>query len=348
MTQQQEQGRSINQRGLPTDSLLQSYLACDQAAAAEKLLQELIGTARPIIEGIVRRRLVFYSASEIQDREDVCGEVIVELLRRLHALREDENETAVPIESFSGYVAASAQHACDEYLRHKHPQRRRLKTRLRYLLSTEARFAVWEDAASPGKDWLCGLKAWQLQGIERANPRESWPEVSAALASDRSRQGVVAMLTAIFDAAKAPILLDELVSVMARLWGVSDRVVQIDPERWNASLGPDPESYLLERRDLERLWNEIGQLPISQRSALLLNLRSGEGDSPIVFFPVMGIASIRQIAEVLQIPATEFAALWNQLPVDDQMIAARLGVTRQQVINLRKSARERLRRRIAS
>jgi len=327
---------------------LQNYLACDQAAAAEKLLQELIGTARPIIEGIVRRRLVFYSASEIQDREDVCGEVIVELLRRLHALREDENETAVPIESFSGYVAASAQHACDEYLRHKHPQRRRLKTRLRYLLSTEARFAVWEDAASPGKDWLCGLKAWQLQGIERANPRESWPEVIATLASDRSRQGVVAMLTAIFDAAKAPILLDELVSVMARLWGVSDRVVQIDPERWNASLGPDPESYLLERRDLERLWNEIGQLPISQRSALLLNLRSGEGDSPIVFFPVMGIASIRQIAEVLQIPATEFAALWNQLPVDDQMIAARLGVTRQQVINLRKSARERLRRRIAS
>ncbi len=348
MTQQQEQGRSINQRGLPTDSLLQNYLACDQAAASEKLLQELIGATRPIIESIVRRRLVFYSASEIQDREDVCGEVIVELLRRLHALREDENENAVPIESFSGYVAASAQHACDEYLRHKHPQRRRLKTRLRYLLSTEARFAVWEDPAAAGNDWLCGLKAWQLQGVERANPRESWPEVSAALASDRSRQGVVAMLGAIFDAAKAPILLDELVSVMARLWGVSDRVVQIDPERWNGSLGPDPESYLLERRDLERLWNEIGQLPIPQRSALLLNLRSGEGDSPIVLLPVMGIASIRQIAEVLQIPATEFAGLWNQLPVDDQMIAARLGVTRQQVINLRKSARERLRRRIAS
>ncbi len=324
---------------------MHNYLACDQAAASEKLLQELIGATRPIIENIVRRRLVFYSASEIQDREDVCGEVIVELLRRLHALRVDEN--AVPIESFSGYVAASAQHACDEYLRHKHPQRRRLKTRLRYLLSTEARFAVWEHPAA-GNDWLCGLKAWQLQGIERANPSESWPEVSAALASDRSRQGVVAMLAAIFDAAKAPILLDELVSVTAKLWGVSDRVVQIDPERWNASLGPDPESYLLERRDLERLWNEIGQLPISQRSALLLNLRSGEGDSPIVLLPVMGIASIRQIAEVLQIPATEFAALWNQLPVDDQMIAARLGVTRQQVINLRKSARERLRRRIAS
>ena len=62
---------------------MQSYLACDQAAVAEKLLHELIGAARLIIESIVRRRLVFYSASKIQDREDLCGEVIVELPRPL-------------------------------------------------------------------------------------------------------------------------------------------------------------------------------------------------------------------------------------------------------------------------
>ena len=80
---QQEQGRSTSQRSLPSDSLLQSYLACDQAAVAEKLLHELIGAARLIIESIVRRRLVFYSASKIQDREDLCGEVIVELPRPL-------------------------------------------------------------------------------------------------------------------------------------------------------------------------------------------------------------------------------------------------------------------------
>ena len=80
---QQEQGRSTSQRSLPPDSLLQSYLACDQAAVAEKLLHELIGAARLIIESIVRRRLVFYSASKIQDREDLCGEVIVELPRPL-------------------------------------------------------------------------------------------------------------------------------------------------------------------------------------------------------------------------------------------------------------------------
>ena len=37
----------------------------------------------------------------------------------------------------------------------------------------------------------------------------------------------------------------------------------------------------------------------------------------------------------------------EQMPLDDLTIAARLGVTRQQVINLRKSARARLTRRMA-
>jgi hypothetical protein len=40
-----------------------------------------------------------------------------------------------------------------------------------------------------------------------------------------------------------------------------------------------------------------------------------------------------------------FIALWNKLPMDDNGIAAFLRVTRQQVINFRKSAKERLARR---
>jgi hypothetical protein len=38
--------------------------------------------------------------------------------------------------------------------------------------------------------------------------------------------------------------------------------------------------------------------------------------------------------------------LWKELPLDDLTIAGRLGATRQQVINLRKSARARLVRRL--
>jgi hypothetical protein len=57
------------------------------------------------------------------------------------------------------------------------------------------------------------------------------------------------------------------------------------------------------------------------------------------------VASFEDLASALDITTDDLASLWNGLPLDDLTIAARLGVTRQQVINLRKSARERLERR---
>jgi hypothetical protein len=64
-------------------------------------------------------------------------------------------------------------------------------------------------------------------------------------------------------------------------------------------------------------------------------------------FTVTGVANMRKIADVLEFQADTFAAMWNRLPLDDNAIAQYLGVTRQQVINLRKSSRDRLARRMA-
>jgi RNA polymerase sigma factor (sigma-70 family) len=324
---------------------LGSYTKCDETAASEQLLQDLVATARPTIERVVRRRLAFSTSAEAQDRDDVCGDVVLEVLRRLRALRDGETAT---IESFSGYVAAAADHACDEYLRRKYPQRRRLKNKLRYLLSSEPRFALWERTGSESSEWLCGLRIWQFRGEQRIilTP-EALQAVDGVSGSGRSRQDAVAMLAGTFNFLQGPILLEELVGIVAKLWGISDHSMPIDPERAVGAVAPTQESSLVQRRDLERLWNEVRELPVPQRVALLLNLRGNEGDSPILFLPVIGVAGIRQIAEVLGIPAEEFSDLWGQLPLDDQAIAGRLGVTRQQVINLRKSARERLRRRMA-
>ena len=57
---------------------------------------------------------------------------------------------------------------------------------------------------------------------------------------------------------------------------------------------------------------------------------------------------MQQIAELLERSPQEFHGLWNRLPLDDLSIAQLLGLTRQQVINLRKSARERLSRHLAA
>jgi hypothetical protein len=42
----------------------------------------------------------------------------------------------------------------------------------------------------------------------------------------------------------------------------------------------------------------------------------------------------------------KLAEIWNDLPLDDLRIASMLGVSRQQVINFRKSARVKLSRRM--
>ena len=53
------------------------------------------------------------------------------------------------------------------------------------------------------------------------------------------------------------------------------------------------------------------------------------------------------MAVVLAISEEELARIWNRMPLDDLAIAARLELTRQQVINLRQSARVRLARRMS-
>jgi len=109
---------------------------------------------------------------------------------------------------------------------------------------------------------------------------------------------------------------------------------------------PSPEAETSSREHLSRLWEEIVLLPARQRTALLLNLRDERGASAIEIFPFCGVASVGALADALGIDMKVLAELWPSLPLDDLAIAERLGATRQQVINLRRCARERLARRM--
>lgn len=111
-----------------------------------------------------------------------------------------------------------------------------------------------------------------------------------------------------------------------------------------ASLDTAPGPYRITQARLyaQRLWEEIRLLPVNQRLVLLLNLK---GDA-IYLFPLCGVASIRQIAPVLEMPPEKLASLWNDLPLDDSALAAQLRLSRQQVINLRMAARKRLANRL--
>ncbi|MDQ1524992.1 MAG: hypothetical protein QOE47_2916 [Pyrinomonadaceae bacterium] len=343
------------------DVLLSSYLRAGEETVSHQIFTELVSEhAAPLVRKIVRHKLhvPFHDSPNSQlneDAEDVCGEAVLRLVARLRELKDGAPDER-PINDFRGYVATVAYHHCHEYLRRKYPRRHGLKNKLRYLLSRDATFAIWEGG---DRHLLCGFAAWraaQPSSARDASDRLRVGDAGDLLGfGDASQVALPDLLKAVFERTGGPVELDALVEFVAALTGVRDEPApakregaEAESEVADARAPPsgDVAAATERRMYLARLWEEIKELPPRQRTALLLNLSDAQGRSYTELLALLGVASARQIADALEIPADEFAGIWNDLPLDDRVIAARLNLTRQQVINLRKSARERLARRM--
>ena len=321
-----------------SDPLLLEYLENRDPARSGKLLEALVfEQAEPVARSVVWRRLG--TSAPLQDRDDVVGDVLAELIARLTTLQRGESDC---IGNLRGYTAVTAHHGCDQYLRLRFPRRHRLKSRLRYLMESSREYEMW---AGESGESACGLKTWRAREI-RTRLEPGWHHsVSLGAAPDER-----AIVVAVFQHIGSPIHFDDLVEGVAALSGLGDET----PAPWEDAEEhlAAPPSDTLERMDfrqrLERLWTEIRDLPAAQKTALLLNLRDNSGLAALPAFPALGVATMRQIAAALDIPAEELAGLWGRMPLSDLEIASRLGLQRQQVINLRKAARQRLARRTSS
>ena len=336
------------------DALLLPLLGARDETRLQNLLSELVHIhAGPIIKSIVKYKLrLVYDApysGQAQEAEDICGNAILSLLARLQEFQNDPQKKA--ISSFRNYAATVAQNAFHEYLRSKYPQRHSLKNRLRYVFSHHRELALWDGEH---EELLCGLAGWQEEGKSPAPVGEinQLRDNAQALHAQR-RETVAETAVAVIRFFRRPVELDNLVCIVAEAAGIKDTPVGFGGEResndWQARI-PDSRPPVDEAVELrlyiKHLWEEICRLPLRQRAALLLNLKDGQGNSRLEMFWLMNVATIRQIAEALEMTDLEFAGLLGELPLEDAKIAERLNLTRQQIINLRKSARERLARRL--
>jgi DNA-directed RNA polymerase specialized sigma24 family protein len=313
------------------DHLLQEFLNSPETSA-QALETLLFVHAEPLIRRIVSRRLS--GSVSAQDREDTCGDAVLELLGRLESWKQGGSR---PIEDFLAYTAVIARHSCDHHLRSLQPQKYRLRNRIFYLLDTSPNYDEWDN--SLGRS-VCGYARQVGQSAKNLSP--GWYH-SVSVPAGASETEIVAQIFA----EASPLLVEDLLEATARLAGLGDEtsVEWGEVEAVMPSHEPGHEERLDLRRALSGLWAEIQELPLAQRIALLLNLRDEQGCSPLASFPALGIVSMRQIAETLALPAEELAAIWSRLPISDLEIAKRLKLERQQIINLRKAARQRLARR---
>jgi len=219
-------------------------------------------------------------------------------------------------------------------MRERLPRRTAAKNRLCYVLLHDERFAQW----SIGGETVCGLAAWR--DVHTVSHVVAIDDVNHLAGSRDVRR----LLGAIFFASQQPVELEAVVNAAAELWQMIDYPA-VELEHATSVTATAQTTRFEDRQFLASLWEEIRQLNGPQRTALLLNLRDGSG-SATELFPLLGIASIGDIADAVGLPRDLFTALWSELPIEDVRIAALLGVTRQQVINLRKAARERLHRRM--
>ncbi|MDE3195633.1 MAG: hypothetical protein KGN84_04775 [Acidobacteriota bacterium] len=314
--------------------MLTALCETGQDTEATVIMERLFSAhVQPWCREVVRRTLSSYS-SRATDREDEAAEIESEVLLQLATrLFDFRSSGTAPVEDLRSYITAAVQNTCHMRLRARHPRRTKLQNRIRYLLRNDARFALWRN--SDGES-LAGLKAWSGQG-EWAVPQPlAFPPAE-----------LPALIEHVLRRTNCAVRLSALVSYAADALGIVDPgAMPLQSEDDLPARGPIVVETLVHRQNLATLWREVMLLPENQRSALLLNLRDAGGHGVIELIPAAGVATFDELATALSMSPDSLAAVWNQLPFDDAHIAEALGLTRQQIINLRKSARERLSRKI--
>ena len=338
------------------DALLEPLLLEASDQQADEYLSQLITEhAEPVVKGIIRYKLhlSFHRPDQRDEADDIYQEVLVQLLGELQQLRKQPDQH--PITDVRGMAAVIAHRTCSRWMRRQYPERHALKNRLQYLLTRQRGMALWQDK---NNKLIAGFAVWQEQKKKPADPtqlgrlsEDNALPTHIRLLESGNPQELADAVAAILNHIGGPIEFDELVKALGSVLGIRDQPLEsIDEDEAAAfqarSVEPDPAWQVEKRMFLQRLWEELQQLPLNQRSALLLNLKDAEGRGCIALFPATQVASLRQLADALAMSADRFAELWNDLPLEDTRVAELLGLTRQQVINARKSGRERLTRRL--
>ena len=300
----------------------------------EREIERLIAATAPVTQAILGRHLRAGTHFRREDAQDVEAVIHLHLVQKLRAVAASPDQA---IQNFHAYAATLTYNAVNDHLRKQFPERARLKTRLRYAANHDPRLAMWVTTGG----LLCGLAEWR----SRYDALAQLPPAVIERVSQLDPDDAAAALAEIFAATGRPVLLEPVVDGVAEAWGIVDYAP--------ASLDQIGEGLLptVQHGDVDfvrALWKEIRELRPMQRKALLLNLRFGGETNVISLLVLAKIARFDEIAEALELSRAELAALWRTLPMEDAAIAGRFGITRQQVINLRKSARERLWRRLRS
>jgi hypothetical protein len=320
------------------DPLLAPFVAARSDDAARRILKDVLAReAVPRLREVVRGQALAGDPGAAAELEELEHAALLRLTQEVWRQRAGD----APILFLDDHAIRAALGVCEERLRLRRPRRARLQTRLRYVFRHDPALALWERLDG---GWACGAAAWR--GHDRVL---AWPAI-AALRSEIASAGparaddaaeVIQIAHAIVNALGAPARLEDVVTLAADALGQAEAPLPAAPPP------PDPaEPPLHGQPFLQRAWAEVGALPRRQRIAVLLNLVGPPTGDLLAALVADGVVPRAAMAAALDVEAGALDALLAALPFSDRAIAARLQITRRQALALRRSARERLARRL--
>ena len=318
------------------DPVLRPLIEAPDDRSREEAIEALVtNVVKPVITTVLKRARRLEPHFQIEDLEEISATTALRFIRKLRATVVSPEHA---IENVESYVATLGYNALYDVRRRRYPERHRLKRNLRYLLMRERSLALWDGPECA----VAGLSGWEGQ---EPVPLTGFLTRFTATAEMRDKTHPLRALEAILGRIGRPVAFEALIDVVAEFWDVRD--VNIETDDFPPDERRDPLTSIQQREYLENLWREIRELPDNQRAALLLNLRDASGANALTLFLLLNIAGVAELARAAGLTEEAFHARWDELPLDDLKIADLLKLTRQQVINLRKSARLRLARRMA-
>jgi hypothetical protein len=340
--------RTASVESAVSDVCFAVYLSASEDDAEAQLERLLAETVRPLLPQCLPRSLSGKSALT----DDVLSEAYLNLVTRFRRLRAPDSP---PIRHLESYMRAVLRTAYERVQRQNNPEWSRLRLRVRYALDSADGLAVWETQHLT----VCGYAIWEDAAIAPLGSEEAETRLRGFTAPTASLPELCA---AIFDRLNAPAELNTLVTILSTLLGSVPSLYPLPPavleQEHDRRFALSSEDIFLRYTDdralLHRIWQEAQNLPPRQRLALLLNLRDTSRRGILELFTVSGIVTWEEMRETMEktlreaeiLPSAEGPDIWESLreriPLRDEEIAALLGASRQQVINLRKVARERL------
>lgn len=339
------------------DSVLLAYLHATDDAERKRLEGELLQThAAPLIRRTLRQRLGFYvdpsgRNPNSPDAADLYQDVQLCLLQKLSELYLQQRTNHIG--NFGHYVVRAAINSCNEYLRHKTPERSSLRHNLRDLMSRHRDFSIWKGENNA---LLCGFAAWQNQkmaAVQSLSPEQADEIVETLRKAGLARQDIqrfplTRIVSEIFNRIGHPIEINGLAETIAALLMVKDLAPEsldqneegesrevIDPR-------PAPDMQIEGREMLQRMWIEVQRMPAIQRRVVCFKFADHSGEDFFHLILAARIATLAELAEAFKLTREEFINVGKQLPMDNTALARYLGTTRQHVSKWHHRASKRL------